>query len=122
MFTMKINGVDITPFIKNRGVKWTRSDVDGPNAGRSMSGDMIRDRQATKIRWDISCVPLTQEQLSQILTLIEPEWVTVTYTDIQTNSLKTGKFYTNNFSASVLLRRKDGLEMWDGLSFPLIQQ
>lgn len=122
MFTMKINGVDITPFIKNRGVKWTRSDVDGPNAGRSMSGDMIRDRQATKIRWDISCVPLTQEQLSQILTLIEPEWVTVTYTDIQTNSIKTGKFYTNNFSASVLLRRKDGLEMWDGLSFPLIQQ
>lgn len=122
MFTMQINGVDITPFIKNRGVKWTRSDVDGPNAGRSMSGDMIRDRQATKIRWDISCVPLTQEQLSQILTLIEPEWVTVTYTDIQTNSIKTGKFYTNNFSASVLLRRKDGLEMWDGLSFPLIQQ
>ena len=122
MFTMEINGVDITPFIKNQGVKWTRSDVDGPNAGRSMNGDMIRDRQATKIRWDIACVPLTQTQLSQILTLIAPEWVTVTYTDLPTNTIQSGTFYSNNFSVSVLLRRKDGVELWDGLSFPLIQQ
>lgn len=122
MFVMKIDGTDITPYIKYQGVKWTRSDIDGPTAGRSLNGNLIRDRKATKIRWDISCVPLTQSQLATILTLIEPEWVTLEYTDIATNTTKTGTFYANNFSVSVVLRRKDGIDLWDGLSFPLIEQ
>lgn len=122
MLTMKINGTDITPLIKNQGVKWTRSDVDGPNAGRLMTGDLVRDRITTKIRWDISCIPLTEEQLAMMLTLIEPEWVTVEYTDLATRTAKTAQFYSNNFSVSVLLRRKDGTDYWDGLSFPLIMK
>lgn len=121
MFTMRIGGVDVTPYIKYGGVKWTRSDVDGPNAGRDMNGNMIRDYLTTKIRWDISCRPLTQSELSTILTLIQPETVSVTYTDPVTNTTKSGNFYANNFTVSVAMFKKDGTEYWDGLSFPLIE-
>ena len=56
-----IDGTDITPYIKYQGVKWTRNDIDGPNAGRTLSGLMVRDRVATKIRLDITCRPITSD-------------------------------------------------------------
>lgn len=121
MFTIKINSVDIRPYIKHGGVKWTRSDIDGPNAGRDMSGEMIRDYVATKIRFDISCRPLTQNELATVLSLIKPTTLFVTYTDLETNTVKTGSFYSNNFSTSIVLTQKNGTEYWDGLTFPLIE-
>ena len=33
--------VDITPYIAHGGIKWSRNDVDGPNAGRMQNGEMI---------------------------------------------------------------------------------
>ena len=40
----KINGTDITPYIANGGLQYTRNDLDGPNAGRALDGTMYRDR------------------------------------------------------------------------------
>ena len=120
--TFSINGVDITPFIANGGLTWQRADVDGANAGRTLDGTMIRDRKATKIRWDVTCIPLKSAQLSQILTLIQPEFVTLTYTNPVTNSVSSGQFYANNFPTNFLLMRKNGEELWGGLTFPLIQK
>ena len=78
---IKINNVDITDYIAHQGVKWTRADIDGVNAGRSISGLMIRDRVATKIRLDITCRPLKNDELKILLNLLLPEFVTVTYDD-----------------------------------------
>ncbi len=119
---MEINGFDIVPYIAFQGLKWQRSDIDGPNAGRNMSGDTIRDRIAIKIRWDVTCRPLTSSELSKILQSIEPEFVTVTYTDPVTNSVKSDQFYSNNFPVSYLIKRPNGTELWGGLTFPLIQR
>ena len=33
-----IDGTDITDFIASGGVQWKRNDIDGPNAGRALSG------------------------------------------------------------------------------------
>lgn len=120
--TFAINGLDITPYISYGGLKWQRADVDGPNAGRTLDGTMIRDRRATKIRWDVTCRPLTASELSTVLTLIEPEFVSLTYSNPVTNSTSTGIFYANNFPVQFSMITKNGQEYWTGLTFPLIQQ
>lgn len=120
--TFAINGRDITPYIALGGLKWQRADVDGQNAGRTLDGTMIRDRRATKIRWDVTCKPLTGSQLSTILSLIQPEFVTLTYTNPVTNSISSGQFYANNFPVQISHITKNGVEYWTGLTFPLVQK
>ena len=120
--TLSISGTDITPYIAFGGVKWSRGDVDGANAGRTQDGTLERDRVAIKYRWDITCRPLTASELSTILTLIEPEFVSVAYTDPKDNTVKTAQYYSNNFPATYLIRRSNGEELWSGLTFPLIMK
>lgn len=120
--TLEINGVDITPYISFGGVKWQRSDVDGPSAGRQLNGDAIRDRVATKIRWDITCRPLEADELAKVLTLIQPEFVALKYLNPITNTVMTGTFYSNNVPASFIMQRPNGDEYWGGVTFPLVQK
>ena len=69
----KIDGTDILKYVASDGLKYTRSDLDGPNAGRTLDGVMHRDRVASKIRWDVTCHPLQEEDLAVVLSLIQPE-------------------------------------------------
>ena len=117
-----IGGVDITPYIAHGGIKWSRNDVDGANAGRMQNGEMQRDRIATKYRWDITCRPLTAAEQATILQLIQPEYISVTYTDPLTNTTATGVYYSNNFPSTYLIQSPNGKEYWSGLAFPVIQK
>ena len=120
--TFQISGTDITPYIAYGGLKWQRADVDGPNAGRDIDGNLIRDRKAVKIRWDVTCVPLTAEQMATILSLIQPEWVMVTYTDPVTGNNVTSQMYANNFGMNYQMITRQGVEYYAGLTFPLIMK
>lgn len=117
----KIDGTDILKYVASDGLKYTRSDLDGPNAGRTLDGLMHRDRIASKIRWDVTCHPLTEQELSEILTLIEPEFVTVEYTDLQTRRVVSKTMYSNNVPTTLAFAYKDGA-WWTDLTFPLIEQ
>ena len=118
-----INGVDVTKYIAFQGFKWQRSDVDGPNAGRSIDNAyLFRDRIATKIRRDITCRPLTDVEASTVLKLIAPEYVIVTYYDPQEGAEVHKEMYSNNIPASYLLKRPDGTALWGGITFPLIER
>ena len=119
---LEIDGVDVVDYIANRGLKWQRSDVDGPDAGRDLTGYLERDRVATKIRLDITCKPLKASDASIVLSAIMPEWVTVRYLDPQAGTVLTKKMYSNNNPASYLIQGRDGVEMWDGITFPLIEK
>ena len=121
---ISINGTNITPLIAYQGVQWKRNDIDGPNAGRTLSGLMIRDRVATKIRLDITCTPLTLEQVRTLLNLIYPEFVTVMYDDPM-EGIVTKVMYSNNNGAQFLKKQPDeigGAEYWDNIPFPLIER
>lgn len=119
--TLKINGVDFTPFIAYRGLKWQRADVD-KDSGRTLDGKLRRNRVATKIRLDVTCRPLKGDETSQILTAIMPVWVTVEYFDPQLGAVTTKTMYSNNNPASYLMLKPDGTEWWDGVTFPLIER
>lgn len=121
-FSLSIGGVDITPYIANRGLKWQLSDIDSSDAGRTMDGLMHRGRVTSKVRLDVTCRPLTSAEASIVLTAIYPEWLTVTYVDPKENATVTKTMYSNNRPASHLIQRKDGSTYWDGISFPLIEQ
>ena len=120
---VSINGKDITKYIAFQGFQWQRSDVDGPNAGRSLDNAyLFRDRVATKIRLDITCRPLTDAEASEVLKLIQPEFVHVTYYDPQEGAEVTKEMYSNNIPASFLIARSDGTAYWGGITFPLIER
>ena len=115
---LKINGFDILPYIKHKGIKWTRNDLDGSNAGRTMDGVMHRERIASKIRLDITCLPLKSEDAALLLNAIYPEYVEVEYTDpMYGHVYKT--MYSNNNPATYIDTKTD---LWEGIAFPLIER
>ena len=131
-----IDGVDITPYIAYQGVQWSRNDVNGPNAGRTMSGLMIRDRVATKIRLDITCRPLKTDELRTLLNLIYPEFVTVVYEDPM-QGMVSKTMYANNNKAQFLQKYEpeetdcqwicgkdpgQPYERWFNITFPLVER
>lgn len=121
MAVLSIDGIDITPYIKYQGFKWTRYDVDGPDAGRTMDAVMHRGRVATKIRLDISCRPLTSEEARIVLNAIYPEYVLVTYSDPM-EGIVTKTMYSNNNPASYCINKGNGREYWHGIEFPLVER
>lgn len=120
--TFQVDGVDLTPYIASGGIQWTRNDVDGTNAGRAMDATMYRDRVAIKFKFTITCRPLTMSEAATVLSAIEPEYVSVTYTNPMTGSDTTGEAYSNNVPATYLFKDKSGTEWWTGITFPLIER
>lgn len=135
---IKIDGTDITDYIAHQGVKWSRNDIDGVNAGRTISGLMIRDRVATKIRLDITCRPLKNDELRTLLNLLLPEFVTVTYDDPM-YGVVSKTMYANNNPATFLFKRipqvpelwtlchdpeeaPEPFEYWTNVTFPLVER
>lgn len=119
---LTVNGVDLTPYIAFGGVKWQLSDIDAPDSGRTMDAVMHRGRVASKVRLDVTCKPLTSAQASVVLQAIYPEWISVTYTDPRLGRSNTLTMYSNNRPASYLIRKPDGREFWNGITFPLIER
>ncbi len=116
-----IDGTPITGMIKDGGVKWSRNDIDGANAGRNLAGTEIRDRIATKIRLDITCRKLTYAELSQLMGLLYPEFVSVSYADPLFGT-RTAVMYCNKNDAEIFRRKASGTEQWTPASFALVER
>ena len=117
---LEIDGFDLTPYIVAGGVKWGRNDMESPKAGRTMDGQMHRDRIGMKVRLDVTCKPLATEDTKILLHAIFPEYVMVRYTDPM-EGIVTKKMYSNNVPASHWTHYDDGTDIWDGIAFPLIE-
>lgn len=118
----KINGYDVTQWLKFGGIKFKRNDIDGPNAGRGLDGTLIRDRVAQKGRWDCTTYPMPRDKAEELLTLINPEWLTLT-TDFNTDGvLRNYTVYSNNIETPFLMYRKDGTEWVNEFTFPIIEK
>ena len=96
---LKIDGVDILPYVAHQGIKWQRNDLDSSDAGRTMDGMMHRGRVASKIRLDITCRPLKSEEAKIVLNAIYPQYVTVEYLDPM-YGLVSKTMYANNNPAT----------------------
>ena len=65
-FSVTIGTLDITSFIATDGFSWERNDIDAPDSGRDMNGTMRRKIVARKDKMQITCRPLTSQQLTQL--------------------------------------------------------
>ena len=116
----KVGAVDITPYIKYNGIKYSRNDVDGPNAGRGLDGNMIRDRVGTKAKWEITTIPLDESSMRFLYTQLMPETFTVT-TNMVDGTLHTYLCYSNNVAFSFLLNRPGQEDLYDSMTFPIVE-
>ena len=112
---------DITPWIAWQGLTFSRNDVDSPDAGRTMSGLMMRGRVASKEKMEIKTVQLTRAQVSALETLLFPETIQVRVTPYpRTNAAHTMTMYSNNVKATYIIHRANGEDL-QSLSFPLVE-
>ena len=117
---LQIGSVNLLPYIAAGGIKWQRNDIDSPDSGRALDGYLYRGRIATKIRLDITCRPLTKDELQIVLNAIKPEYVFAYYDDPM-DGYVTKAMYSNNNPASFLYIDSQGKEWWTGVTFPLIE-
>lgn len=118
---LKIDGVDILPYVAHQGIKWQRNDLDSPESGRTLDGKMQRGRVSSKIRLDITCRPLRSEEANVVLNAIYPEYISVEYTDPM-YGLVTKKMYSNNNPATHMMLQTGNIEWWHDITFPLIER
>ena len=119
----EIDGTDITPYIHFEGLKYTTFDLDSGETTRTLDGNLRRSRIATKVRWDVPCKLLRTREVETLMQLLKPEWVQLRASD-PVFGLRVGTFYSNNNSISMKITSKTSEEdeLWEGLTFPLIER
>ena len=119
----KINGVDILHLTEQNGIEWSRNDNDSAKAGRTMDATMHRGRVAIKFKANVKCLPMNREDELALMQLILPEFVTVETNMHPLYTVHSARYYSNNVPATIATADPDTGEMlWEGISFPLVEQ
>lgn len=119
----KINGVDILHYTEEKGIEWSRNDIDSSKAGRTMDATMHRGRVAIKYKANIKCMPLCRTEEQTLMRLILPEFVTVETNLHPLYDAHLARYYSNNVPSTISTVDPDtGESLWVGISFPLVEQ
>ncbi|MCJ8008123.1 DUF6711 family protein [Lederbergia wuyishanensis] len=111
-----INGVDMpAPSDLNIGI------MDLSKAERNSRGTMIIERIATKRKLEVSYNYLSKDQLSQVLNSVSPVFISVKYSDPQTNGIRTGTFYCGDRSVG-LIDYRNGVPRYKDIKFDLVER
>ena len=117
MAILTISGVDV----KNPSVFQVEiTDID-KESERNANGTMQRTRVATKRKLIVEWGPLSNSEISKILKAVKDVFFTVKYPDPEEGKIITKTFYTGDRTAPVL-RVRNGVPMWEGLSTNLVER
>lgn len=119
-FSVTIGTLDITSFIATDGFSWERNDIDAPDSGRDMNGTMRRKIVARKDKMQITCRPLTSQQLTQLFNALSVTTMSVTYM-VPGNVSRTATFYNSKKSAGVVQAIANNTILYNNVSFDLIE-
>lgn len=118
---IRVNGMDIMPYLDENGFKWSRNDLDSSDAGRTLDGIMHRGRITTKARLDLTFKPLPEEQMHTVMQLLYPEYVTVEYSDPLFGE-RSARMYSNNINTTLRVSYNARKGLWNSFSAPLIER
>ncbi|MBR3240241.1 MAG: hypothetical protein IKF99_17600 [Oscillospiraceae bacterium] len=121
MSPVVVNGVDFTPFLKDKGLTWSLRYVHGTNEGLTLAGKTQLDILANKVDLDFACIPLSYAQVQTVLAALAPLTFPVSYDD-PLSGYTTKTMHASGQSAAFLKEMPlDGIvsAMWDGISFKL---
>lgn len=114
---IKVNGSAIsTPSKLSVGIY----DVS-KNADRNAEGTILIDRVAVKRKLEMEWGPLTNSQISALLSKVTDVFFSVTYPDPQTGGNKTITCYVGDRSVPMLMYQ-NGIPMWEGLKMNFIEK
>lgn len=115
---IKVNNVEIpSPTM----VEWRLSDISDSAAGRTEDTIMHKNRIGQKWSADLTWTNPTAEETAMILTMFDPEYFDVTFTNPKTNSINTRVFYRGDSSIPVKLWRS-GEKVYSSISFSIIER
>lgn len=114
---LQIDGVAIA---SPKSFKVSINDLDG-ESNRNAKGELIRDRVAVKRKLELEWPPLTNSQMSTLLTKVQNVFFTVTYPDPMTGSNQTKTFYVGDRTAP-MYKNTAGNILWEGLNMNFIEK
>lgn len=103
------------------GFKWKNSDVSGGDAGRTEDTIMHKNRVGRKRALSLSWQNLSKQEIHEVLSAFDPEYVFVTYWDPLDGADVTKEFYTGDMQADVKWWVA-GRERYSQLSFDIIER
>lgn len=115
-----INKHDYTRWIQDEGYNWTRNDLDSENTLRTKDTLMRRDKLGTKRKLSYKMMPMPTDILAQLDDDLSTEFFTATYLDPHGQQTRT--FYCSSMPANVKVIYKNGQQLWDGVSFNIIER
>lgn len=112
--------VDITPLIKEKGVKWSDNSVDADGAGRNLLGTMIRKQIAIKEKIEVQCRPMTSTEYKNLRALMRNEWLTIRFTDNAETIVFDG--YRGATLSAAALVTYNNRDMWGDCRIAFIEE
>lgn len=118
MVILKIGDHDWSRFIEWRGYGFSRNDLDDETTTRTKGGTMRRKKITEKLTIPLKTMSMSQENLAALNEDLSQQTFAAT---VQTlNGPVTKEFYCSSFKTS-LIGVVNGVEMWDGAEFTLIE-
>lgn len=114
--TSGLNVIDVTPMIAKGGLKYSRRDLT--KSIQTMDGRMHRGRVAVKAAITLTLIPETYTAYCDLATVLEDEYVAVTYQD-PVQGQRTVQMYVEERSAALLVHYPNDVEYWHEISFTL---
>jgi hypothetical protein len=121
----KINGVPLDgrslPEPAHGGAIFSVQDIDSAETGRNSKGDMMRDRVATKIKWQFTFPPLNRAHLANLLNAISDVTFEFEYPDpYLASGTSTATCYVVDRTTPIY-SMADGMPMWENVAFSVVE-
>lgn len=100
--------------------EWGMIDVSASDSGRTQDAKMHKNRIAQKRQLKLSWSGTDKARTAQILQMVNPEYISVTYPDAMSGTDETRTFYVGDRSAPIKIWTV-GNKRYETLSFDLIE-
>lgn len=115
MKTLMINGTDYSAFFSSEGYKVQYTEVKGKNEGLLLNGSYEKDVIAVKAVVTVPLVPMTEEQVSNLLqNVFSATYASVYYFDLRMNAYRSAVMMYETGEIQYCGRGANNNEYWKG--------
>lgn len=99
--------------------QWDLQDISDSEAGRTEDTVMHKNRIGQCVKLELQWNGIDTATVSQILSVFNPEYITVCYLDAMAGGYVTSVFYVGDRSAPMYNSK---LDLWENVKFNLIER
>lgn len=117
-----IDGKDLTSKLTHVGYSVSHKKIRGQNAGYMLDGSYIDDVIAVKCNITCYCMPMSETELSEVLTLLSKEYLTVEFFDPMKNEYRFAQMMPEDVKQKYVGEGPNGISYWTGTVISLKEQ